>query len=134
MSDADTAARPAIRWFAVALAIGQSALLAAGAWSLWVVAGGWWLGAVAGGMFLLASVSGILVWLAPGSPHRLAYRDRLTVTAIAGTAVAVLSSLASVWLPALVALIVTIWCDSLNERTQTGLANTRSDRVEGDGD
>ncbi len=116
------------------MAVGQSALLAAGAWSLWVVAGGWWLGAVAAGMFVLASAAGVLVWLAPGSPHRLAYRDRLTVTIIAGTAVAVLSGLASVWLPTLVALIVTIWCDSLNERAGAGLANTGSDRVEGKGD
>ena len=116
------------------MAVGQSALLAAGAWSLWVVAGGWWLGAVAAGAFLLASAVGVLVWLAPGSPHRLAYRDRLTVTIIAGTAVAVLAGLASVWLPALVALIVTIWCDSLNERAGAGLANTRSNRVEGEGD
>lgn len=122
MTGTDSVSRPGVRWFAVAMTVGQLALWLLGAWSLWVVAGGWWVGAAAAGAFLAVFVAGALIWLAPGSPHRLGYRDRLAVNLIAGTAVAVLASLANVWLPAVVALIITIWCDSLNERSTAGLA------------
>ncbi|MCC2593491.1 hypothetical protein LKO27_08730 [Tessaracoccus sp. OS52] len=107
-----------LRWYAVVLFIGQLALVVIGALSLWRIAGGWWLGAVVAGVFVLAYCVSWLLLLAPGSPRRLGYKERLTLNLVLGPAVVVLASLASLWLPALVALSVAIMCDALNERSR----------------
>lgn len=115
----DEAASPqagGIRWYAVVLTIGQVALLVLGGWALWQIAGGWWLGALAAGLFGTVFLAGWLWLLAPGSPRRLGYRERLTVNLVAGPAVVVVASLADVWLPALAALSVVIMCDALNQK------------------
>lgn len=119
VSQMDDVAPPAaggIRWYAVVLAIGQVALLVIGGWALWQIAGGWWLGALAAGLFGVTFLTGWLLLLAPGSPRRLGYRERLTVNLVAGPAVVVVASLAGVWLPALAALSVVIMCDALNQK------------------
>lgn len=105
-----------IRWFAVVLVVAQLATLVIGAWSLWDIAGGWWLGALAGGLFAVGYLVSWVLLLAPGSPRRLGYKERLTVNLVVGPAVVVIASLAHVWLPALVALSVVIMCDALNQR------------------
>ena len=87
-----------------------------GAVSLWRIAGGWWLGAVVAGVFALVYA---VLWrflLAPGSRSRLGHRERLALSLTLGPAVVVLGSLASLWLPALVAMSIVILGDALNER------------------
>lgn len=111
-----------VRWYAIVLFLGHLALLGLGAWSLWRIAGGWWLGAVVAALFVLAYATCWALLLAPGSSRRLSYKERLTVQCVVGPAIVVLSSLAGLWLPALVALSVTIMCDALNEKTRTGAA------------
>lgn len=105
-----------IRWFAVVLLVGYVALMALGAWSLWMIIGG---GAAAWGAaaaFVLLFALGWRTWLAAGSRSRLAFKERLTVHLIAGPVLVVLAGLANVWLPALLALSIVVMCDALNER------------------
>lgn len=106
-----------IRWFGIVLLVGHVALLALGAVSLWRISGGWWIGAVAAAVFVIAYAAGWRFWLAPGARSRLGYRERLTVTMVAGPAVVVLGSLAGLWLPALIATSVVLLGDALNERS-----------------
>lgn len=111
-----------LRWYAIVLFLGQLALLGLGAWSLWRIAGGWWLGAVVAGVFVVAYAACWALLLAPGSTRRLNYKERLTVHCVLGPAIVVLASLAGLWLPALVALSVTIMCDALNEKSRGSVA------------
>ncbi|MHA6511116.1 hypothetical protein [Tessaracoccus sp. Z1128] len=107
-----------VRWFGVVLLVGHLALTVLGAAALWRIAGGWWLGAVVAALFVLGYVA---LWrgvLAPGAHTRLGYRERLTVALVLGPAVVVLGSLAGLWLPALMATIVVILGDALNERSR----------------
>lgn len=106
-----------IRWFAVVLLIGQVALLAIGAVSLWRIAGGWWLGAVAAAVFAIGYAVLWRVWLAAGSSRHLRYRERFTVNLVAGPIVVILGALAGLWLPGLLAVSVILLCDALNERS-----------------
>lgn len=105
-----------VRWFGVVLLIGHLALLVIGAASLWRIAGGWWVGALAAGLFVLAYAAVWRFWLAPGSRRRLGYKERLTVNLVAGPAIVVLGSLASLWLPALLATSIILLCDALDQR------------------
>ena len=107
-----------IAWFGLLLLVGHLGLLVIGAVSLWHIAGGWWVGAAAAGLFTLACAAGWWVWLAPGSPRRLRYRERFTVSVVAGPAIVVLGSLASLWLPAILALSIVLLGDALNVRSQ----------------
>ncbi|NHB85564.1 hypothetical protein G7085_15715 [Tessaracoccus sp. HDW20] len=107
-----------IRWFGLLLFVGHLALLIIGAVSLWRIAGGWWVGAAAAGLFVLAFAAMWWVWLAPGSPRRLRYRERFTANVVVGPAVIVLGSLASLWLPGLLALSIVLLGDALNVRSQ----------------
>ncbi len=107
-----------IRWFGIVRLVGQLALAALGAVSLWRIAGGWWVGA-ANAALLVAVVAGL--WfrlLAPGSPARLRYRERLALSLVLGTAVVILGSLAGLWLPAIVATSVALLGDALDERSR----------------
>lgn len=106
-----------VRWFGLVLLIGQVALLCLGAMSLWRIAGGWWIGALAAAVFLAAYAVVWRFWLAPGSGRRLRYRERLTLNLVLGPIVVVLGSLASLWLPALLATSVVLLCDALDQRT-----------------
>ena len=105
-----------VRWFGVVLLIGHLALLVMGAASLWRIAGGWWVGVLAAGLFVLAYAAVWRFWLAPGSRRRLGYKERLTVNLVAGPAIVVLGSLASLWLPALLATSIVLLCDALDQR------------------
>lgn len=105
-----------VRWFGVVLLIGHLALLVIGAASLWRIAGGWWVGVLAAGLFVLAYAAVWRFWLAPGSRRRLGYKERLTVNLVAGPAIVVLGSLASLWLPALLATSIVLLCDALDQR------------------
>lgn len=105
-----------IRWFAVVVLVTYLALLAIGAWSLWVIAGGGLTSWIAASVFSALYVLGWRVWLAPGSRMRLAFRERTTLHMVAGPIVVVLGSLAQVWLPAVLALSALVMCDALNER------------------
>lgn len=105
-----------VRWFGVVLLIGHLGLLVIGAASLWRIAGGWWVGVLAAGLFVLAYAAVWRFWLAPGSRRRLGYKERLTVNLVAGPAIVVLGSLASLWLPALLATSIVLLCDALDQR------------------
>lgn len=105
-----------LRWFGIVLLIAQLGLLALGIVALWQIGGGWWLGALAGGIFTLIFLVVWILFLAPGSRQRLGYRERLLINLLVGPAVVVMGGLTSLWLPALVALSVTILCDALDER------------------
>ncbi len=107
-----------IRWYGVVLLVGHVALLVLGAVSLWRIAGGWWIGAAAAAVFVLAYAAGWRFWLAQGTRGRLGYKERLTVTMVVGRAVVLLSSLAGLWLPALIATSVVLLGDALNERSE----------------
>lgn len=108
---------PEVRWFGVVLLVGQVALLAIGAVSLWRIAGGWWLGALAAALFVVGDAAVWRFWLAPGSRRRLRYRERLTLNLVVGPIIVVLGALASLWLPALLAASVVLLCDALDQRT-----------------
>ncbi len=117
ITDNEQAPRPAgIRWFAVVLLLAYLALLVIGSISLWRIAGGGPASGIASGVFALIFILGWRQWLAAGSQARLAFRERLTVHLVGGPIVVVLASLASVWLPAIIALSVVVMCDALNER------------------
>lgn len=105
-----------IRWFAAVLLVAQLGLLVLGAVSLWRVGGGWWLGAAVAAAFVLLTVVGWYVVMAPGSPWRLGFRERLVVNLLFGSAVLVATGLANLWLPALVALATVVLTDALDER------------------
>ncbi len=105
-----------IRWFAVVLLLAYVALLVIGIISLWRIAGGGFASWLAAGVFAVLFILGWRVWLAAGSKRRLAFRERLTAHLVAGPIVVVLASLAHIWLPAIIALIVVVMCDALNER------------------
>lgn len=107
-----------MRWFGVVLLVGQLALLVLGAVSLWRIAGGWVVGAAAAAVFGAAYLALWRWLLAPGSPSRLRYRERLTVSLVVGPVVVVLGSLAGLWLPALMATSVTLLGDALDERSR----------------
>lgn len=116
MSETTPASEPGIRWFALVLLVGHLALLGVGAWSLWDIAGGWWAGAVAAAVLVLLQGGLWVVWLAPGSSHRLGYKERLTVNLLLGTTLVVLAGLAGLWLPALMAASIVILCDALDQQ------------------
>ncbi|WP_139650850.1 hypothetical protein [Tessaracoccus massiliensis] len=112
---ADTATE--VRWFGVVLLLGHLALMAIGAVALWRIAGGWWVGAAVGALFVLGYFALWRFLLAPGSTARLGYKERLTVSLVAGPIVVIIASLAGLWVPALVATCVVILGDTLNERS-----------------
>ena len=104
-----------VRWFGVVLLVGHIALLAVGALALWSIAGGWWVGALAAAVFVVGYAAMWRFLLAPGSRNRLGYRERLTVSLIAGPIVVLLGSLSGLWLLGLVATSVVLLGDALNE-------------------
>ncbi|WP_147454126.1 hypothetical protein [Tessaracoccus antarcticus] len=117
ITDSDEPGRPGgVRWFGVVLLLAYVALMALGAWSLWLIAGEELVAGISAGVFVFLYALGWRLWLAPGSDRRLAFKERLTVHLIAGPVVVVLGSLAGVWLPMIVALSAVIMCDALNER------------------
>lgn len=113
-----------IRWFAVVMLVAHLALLAIGTISLWRIGGGGSVAWIASGVFALIFILGWWLWLAPGSHHRLSFRERLTVHLVGGPIVVVLASLANVWLPAIIALSVVVMCDALNERDRRPVVDT----------
>lgn len=116
MSDARE--RTGVRWFGIVLFVGQVALAALGAVSLWRIGGGVWVGATAAAVFVVVFAAVWRLLLAPGSPSRLRYRERLTVTLVVGPVVIVVGSLAGLWLPALMATSVALLGDALDERSR----------------
>ncbi len=115
-----------IRWFAVVLLLAYLALLFIGTVSLWRIAGGGLPSWVAAGVFGLVFILGWRLWLASGSDRRLAFRERLTVHLVGGPMVVVLASLASVWLPGVIALSVVVMCDALNARDRRSAVDVSS--------
>lgn len=106
-----------IRWYAVVSLVGHLLLLGTGAFALWRISGGGWLGAIVALVFAVAYFTMWRVWLAPGSHRRLGTRERFTLTIILVPVVIVLTALAQVWMPALVAGSFILLGDALNDRS-----------------
>ncbi|MFV0428639.1 MAG: hypothetical protein ACK5KO_04340 [Arachnia sp.] len=108
-----------VRWYSISMFGGHLGLLAVACASLWLILGGGW---PAIGLMACAVVVYFVLWrtwLAPVATRRLRYRERLTVHLVLGPAIAVLASLADLWLPALIAVSVIVLSDALDERSRS---------------
>ena len=107
--------REGIRWYGMLLFIGQLALLALAAWSLYRIDGGW-LGVGVAIVLVVVHVLGWIPLMAPGSTRRLHYRERLLVNLVDGVLLVAICALNGLWLPALVALSFAVIGDALDSR------------------
>lgn len=117
MTRQPAAAEQPIRWYSVTLFLGHLGLLACALWSLWHLAGSDWLAGVLCVFTLLGYTVVWRRWIAPASRQRLDYPQRLAVNVVLGSAIVIVASPVSVWLPALVAASVVLLSDSLAART-----------------
>ncbi len=119
MTDFSDSAEPfggEIRWFGVVLLVAYLALLILGARSVWILVGAGTVAGIITGVFVVAYILGWRMWLVRGSQRRLPFKGRLLLHLVVGPVMVVLSALAGVWLPALVALSAVVMCDALDER------------------
>ncbi len=102
-----------ISWFAIVLLAGHALLAGIGAWSLWVISAGLWLGLAAAVVFVIAYAFVWRRWVAPASPARLGYKERVGLHLILGPAIVVLATFSSTWLIGIVGVSLTLLGDAL---------------------
>lgn len=106
-----------VRWFAIVALIGHLLLLGSSCYSLWRISGGGWLGFGTALALLLCYLAMWRFWLAPGSRHRFAVRERLILKLILIPVLAIVTALGEVPVLGVVAGCFILLGDYLNERS-----------------